>query len=336
MDLEDKALGARVVKARALYFTAPRTIELREEECRPSGEQVLVRSRLIGISHGTEMMIFRGQMPRELEADTSLETLAGSLDYPLKYGYINTGETETGRRVFAFYPHQDLFYAEPRHLIEIPSQMDFADAVFLANMETALSIVHDANPRFGECVLLIGQGVVGLLTAEILMRGGAGKVITVEPYAKRRRASEAIGCVALQTGAQLRERVLEHTEGRGADVAINVSASAQGLQLAIDNLAFEGTVVEASWYGSRPVTLDLGRGFHRKRLKLRSSQVSRIDPALTGRWDKRRRLDRVLELLREIRPSRYISQRFALGRAQEAYELLESHPERSIQIVLEP
>ena len=336
MDLEDKALEAKVVNARALYFTAPRTIELREEECRPSGEQVLVRSRLIGISHGTEMLIFRGQMPRELEADTSLETLAGNLDYPLKYGYINTGETETGRRVFAFYPHQDLFYAEPRHLIEIPSHLDFADAVFLANMETALSIVHDANPRFGECVLLIGQGVVGLLTAEILMRGGAGKVITVEPHAKRRRASEAIGCVALQTGAQLHERVLEHTEGRGADVAINVSASAQGLQLAIDNLAFEGTVVEASWYGSRPVNLDLGRAFHRKRLKLRSSQVSRIDPALTGRWDKRRRLDRVLELLQEIRPSRYISQRFAFDRAQEAYELLENHPEQSIQIVLEP
>jgi NADPH:quinone reductase-like Zn-dependent oxidoreductase len=336
MGLEDKALKSKAVKARALYFTAPRTIELREEDCRPVEEHVLVRSRLIGISHGTEMLVFRGQMPRGLEVDTSLESLTGTLDYPLKYGYINTGETETGRRVFAFYPHQDLFFAEPQHLIELPSRLDFADAVFLANMETALGIVHDANPLFGECVLLIGQGVVGLLTAEILMRGGAGKVITVEPYAKRRRASEAIGCVALQPGAELQERILEHTDGRGADVAINVSASAEGLQLAIDNLAFEGTVVEASWYGSRQVTLGLGRAFHRKRLKLRSSQVSRIDPALTGRWDKGRRLERVLELLQEVRPSRYISHRFALDRAQEAYELLEKHPERSIQIVLEP
>jgi len=324
------------IKAKALYFTAPGTVEIREEECRPVGEQVLVRSRLIGISHGTEMLAFRGQMPQELEADASLQALSGALEYPLKYGYINTGETESGRRVFAFYPHQDLFFAEPQQLVELPSQLDFADAVFLANMETALGIVHDANPRFGECVLLIGQGVVGLLTAEILMRGGAVKVITVEPCAKRRRASEAIGCVALRPGAELRERILEHTEGRGVDVAVNVSASAEGLQLAIDNLAFEGVVVEASWYGSRQVTLDLGRAFHRKRLKLRSSQVSRIDPALTGRWDKARRLDRVLELLQAIRPSRYISHRFALDRAQEAYELLENHPQRSIQIVLEP
>jgi hypothetical protein len=341
MDHEDKAsqqetVESETVKARALYFTAARTVELREEYCRPVGEQVLVRSRLIGISHGTEMLAFRGQMPKGLEADTSLAALDGTLDYPLKYGYINTGETESGRRVFAFYPHQDLFFADPGQLIELPSQLDFTDAVFLASMETALSIVHDANPRFGEHVLLIGQGVVGLLTAEILMRGGVGKVIAVEPFAGRRRASEAIGCVALQPGVEVRERIIEQTNGRGADIAINVSASAEGLQLAIDNLAFEGTVVEASWYGSRRVTLDLGGAFHRKRLKLRSSQVSRIDPALRGSWDKDRRLQQVLELLQAIRPSRYISHRFALDRAQEAYVLLEKHPDRTIQVVLEP
>jgi threonine dehydrogenase-like Zn-dependent dehydrogenase len=142
--------------------------------------------------------------------------------------------------------------------------------------------------------------------------------------------------VALRPGAELPESILEHTEGRGADVAVNVSASARGLQLAIDSLTFEGTVVEASWYGSRQVTVDLGSAFHRKRLKMRSSQVSRIDPALTGRWDKARRINRVLELLQTIRPSRYISHRFALSRAEEAYELLENHPEQSIQIVLEP
>jgi 2-desacetyl-2-hydroxyethyl bacteriochlorophyllide A dehydrogenase len=341
MGPEDKAgeagaIEARAVEARALFFTAPGAVELRKENCRPEREQVLVRSRLIGISHGTEMLVFRGQMPRGLETDASLPALEGTLEYPLKYGYINTGETESGRKVYAFYPHQDLFFADPRQLIELPSRLDFADAVFLANMETALGIVHDAHLRFGECVLLIGQGVVGLLTAEILMRAGAGKVITVEPYQVRRRASEAIGCVALEPGAALREVIFEHTDGRGADVAINVSGSAAGLQLAIDSVSFEAVVVEASWYGSRPVTLDLGRAFHRKRLKLRSSQVSRIDPALSGRWDKRRRLQRVLELLQEIRPSRYISHRFALGRAREAYELLENHPERSIQIVLEP
>ncbi|UCF97349.1 MAG: zinc-binding alcohol dehydrogenase [Spirochaetaceae bacterium] len=324
------------LKARALYFSAAKSVEIREEMIEAVGDQILVRSRLIGISHGTEMLAFRGHLPRQLEADTSLKSLAGTLEYPLKYGYINTGETKTGRKVFAFYPHQDLFFADPREIVELPPDLDHNDAVFLANMETALGIVHDANPRFGEIVLLIGQGVVGLLTAEILIRAGLGKVITVEPHAIRRQASEQVGCVALQPGAGLQQKILEQTEGRGVDVAINVSASADGLQLAIDSLAFEGTVVEASWYGRRPVTLDLGSAFHRKRLRLRSSQVSRIDPALTGRWDKQRRLAQVVELLETIRPSRYISHRFALDRAQEAYELLDNHPDRTVQVVLEP
>jgi threonine dehydrogenase-like Zn-dependent dehydrogenase len=324
------------IKARALYFTEPRKVELREETLQGRANQVLVRSRLIGISHGTEMLAFRGQLPQEMEADASLPSLTGTLAYPLKYGYINVGQTEEGRRVFAFYPHQDLFFIDPQQLIELPDGLEYEDALFLASMETALGIVHDAHPRFGESVLLVGQGTVGLLVAEILLRGGAGKLFTVEPSPTRRRASEAMGCLALSPEQEPVRQVREHTGGRGADVAINVSASAEGLQLAIDALAFEGTVVEASWYGTRRVALDLGSAFHRKRLHLRSSQVSRIDPALSGRWDKHRRLECVLELLASVRPARYISHRFALSRAQEAYELLDGDPEGSIQVVLEP
>ena len=323
-------------KARALYFTAPRKVEIREEEVQAENDQVLVHSRLIGISHGTELLAFLGQMPQELAADATLESLKGTLAYPLKYGYINTGETDDGRRVFAFYPHQDIFALDPRQLIELPTDLDFPDAVFLASMETALSIVHDAQPLFGEVVLVVGQGVVGLLVAEILVRSGTGRVITVEPFAERRRVSEQIGCVALQPADQLPELIRKESGGRGVDVAINVSASAAGLQLGIDSLVFEGTLVEASWYGTREVNLTLGTAFHRKKLRIRSSQVSRIDAALTARWDKGRRLDVVLDLLKQIRPSHYISHRFALHRAQEAFELLETHPEQSIQVVLEP
>ena len=322
--------------SKALYFVAPGSVELRDEPCERAGGQVLVRSRLIGISHGTEMMIFNGRMPCGLEADATLASMSGSLDYPVKYGYINVGETENGRRVFAFYPHQDLFFSDRDELIELPPQLGTDDAVFLANMEAALSIVHDANPRFGECVLVIGQGVVGLLTAEILMRSGVGAVISVEPYPMRRRESEAIGCVALEPEPELRERILELTHGRGVDVAINVSASTEGLQSAIDNVVVEGVVVEASWYGSRQVTLDLGSSFHRKRLTLRSSQVSRIDPNLSSRWDKSRRFEIVVELLQAIRPSHYITHRFALNRAQDAFELLQNNPQQCVQIVLDP
>jgi threonine dehydrogenase-like Zn-dependent dehydrogenase len=324
-------------KARALYFLRPGRVGLREEPLAPDPGKVLVRSRLMAISHGTELLAFRGQMPRDMEADAALSGLPGTLEYPLKYGYSNCGLTETGARVFAFYPHQDLFYADPAELIALPEHLSDEEAVFLPNMETAVGIVHDAAVRLGEKVLVAGLGVVGLLACALLIRSGASEVIAVEPLALRRDSARELGCrVFSSEEPDLEARIKGLTGGRGVDVAIDASSSESGLQLALDTLAFEGTLVEASWFGDRKVGLELGRSFHRRRLKLLASQVSQVGAGLAPRWDKRRRLDTALELLAQLRPSRYITHRFPLGRAQEAFETIDRHPERVIQVVLEP
>jgi NADPH:quinone reductase-like Zn-dependent oxidoreductase len=324
-------------KARVLYFLAPGKVEIREEAVAAGAGEVMVSSRLIGISHGTEMLAFRGELPAELEADATLKGLSGTLAYPLKYGYINAGVAQDGRRVFAFVPHQDLFAASEEELVELPPELSFDDAIFLATMETAIGVVHDASVRFGESVLVVGQGVVGLLVAEILLRAGAGRVITVECHELRREASRRLGCAALAAGrGDLVQHILGLTDGRGVDVAVEVAGSAEGVQLALDCLAFEGMLVAASWHGSRRVSLDLGRAFHRRRLRIRSAQVSRLDPCLEGRWSKQRRLATALEMLAALRPSRYITHRFPLASAQEAYTLLAERPGETIQVVLEP
>jgi threonine dehydrogenase-like Zn-dependent dehydrogenase len=59
----------------------------------------------------------------------------------------------------------------------------------------------------------------------------------------------------------------------------------------------EGTIVEMSWYGDKPVTLDLGGAFHSRRLKLVSSQVGLISTGRRLRWDYRRRREMALSLL---------------------------------------
>ena len=325
-------------EARALYFVRPGTVELRGEPLVPRPGQVRVRSRLMGISHGTELLAFRGQLPLGLETDPVLNSLPGCLEYPLKFGYSNCGQVEEGgRRVFAFYPHQDLFDADPGELVALPPEVSDEQAVFLANLETALGIVHDAGPRLGDCALVIGLGVVGLLVSALLLRAGVGMLIGVEPHALRREQAERLGCRTLSPGqARLRERIAELTEGRGPDAAVNCSGAEAGLQLALDTLCFEGTLVEASWYGSRRVSLELGAAFHRRRLSLVSSQVSSVASALGPRWDKRRRLALAVQLLPVLDPSRWITHRFPLSRAQEAFELLDRQPARVLQVVLEP
>jgi len=322
---------------RAVYFVEPGRVEVREEALSGAPGKRLVESELIGISHGTEMLFFRGDLPQGMAADGSLGTLSGDLAYPIKYGYINVGRDPDGRRVFAFHPHQDRFYAQADELVPLPEDLEAEDAVFLANMETALTVVHDANPRWGESVLVIGQGVVGLLIASILRLSGGVRVMAVEPIPRRREAAAALGCRVFDAGEPgLASRIRAQTGGRGVDVAINVCASGAGLQLAIDCAAFSGVVLEASWYGSRETTLSLGTTFHRGRVTVRSSQVSTIAPELGGRWDKKRRTAAVIELLAAIRPSRYITHRIRLEDAQQAFELLRDHPEEALQIVLEP
>jgi threonine dehydrogenase-like Zn-dependent dehydrogenase len=232
--------------------------------------------------------------------------------------------------------HQDLFSLPPGQLIELPDGLDDKDAVFLAHMETAVSILHDASPLIGETALVLGQGTIGLLVSELLVRSGV-RVISVEPSKIRRQASERIGCTCLSPlNDQVVEEVLGLTKGRGADLAINVTGSDRALQTGIDSLGMEARLVETSWYGARDARLALGLSFHRRRLKLISSQVSTLSSSLSARWDKARRIDMVIDLLDEIGPSRYISRSFPLDDAARAYELIDRDPKKVIQVVLTP
>ncbi len=328
---------AQDTNARAVYFKAPGEVELREERIRKQEGTVLVESRLMGISAGTEMLLFRGEMPSELDSDLTIASLSGNLAYPVKYGYINTGSTPAGARVFSFFPHQDRFYAKEEELTPLPDGMLYEDAVFLASMETAVTVLQDAAPVVGDDVLVLGQGVIGLLIAEILKRSHFGRVITLDRYERRRHASAEIGCLTLSPDdSSVSRKIREMTAGRGVDVAVNVSGTGEALDLALESLAFGGTVVEASWYGERKITLNLGTAFHRRRLNIKSSQVSTIDPSLTGGWTKRRRMEVAMELIESIRPGKYITHTMRLHEAQQAYTLLRDHTEETIQVVLEP
>jgi threonine dehydrogenase-like Zn-dependent dehydrogenase len=205
--------------------------------------------------------------------------------------------------------------------------------VFAANLETALNVVHDTPVRLGETALILGQGVVGLLVALLLKRAGAEPVLVVDPLEERRRLALAAGADGAFARGGLHDRVTEITGGRGADVAVETSGSGAALQSAIDAVATEGTVVVASWYGTKPVTLGLGGHFHRGRVRLRSSQVGRSNPELAPRWDSDRRMDTVLGLLGRLKLRELISHRIPFGEAPEAYTLLDERPEEALQVI---
>jgi threonine dehydrogenase-like Zn-dependent dehydrogenase len=92
-------------------------------------------------------------------------------------------------------------------------------------------------------------------------------------------------------------------------------------------------VVVVSWYGTKPVTLHLGKEFHRKRIKIKSSQVSHLNSALTPRWSIKRRMSLALKLLPQLELNELISDIYPFEEAQSAYEKIDKNPEEVLQVV---
>src|SRR5438270_2334332 len=85
--------AAEKAGATAIWFPQAHQVELRSELLSPPGRgEVRVRTIASGLSHGTEMLVYRGEVPRELGLD--LPTLRGSFDFPIKYGYATVGRVE--------------------------------------------------------------------------------------------------------------------------------------------------------------------------------------------------------------------------------------------------
>lgn len=330
-------------KRQTLYFTAPRQVEVREEPLPvPQAGQVLAETVVSAISPGTELLVYRGQFPRDL-ADAH-DSLSSSIQYPVAYGYSCVGRVvETGtqvdeswrdRLVFSFQAHSSHFTADVAALLPLPNALEPETACFLPNAETAINLVHDSAPLVGERVLVFGQGIVGLLTAAVLAEFPLEKLVTVDSLPRRRAASLALDVTACldprSSDFQAEARRLLLT---GADVCLELSGVPEALDEAIRLTAFSGRIVVGSWYGAKRALLDLGGSFHRSRIRLISSQVSSIAPELSGRWDKFRRFDVAWAALQRIRPEKWITQRFPLDKAPEAYRLLDEHPAETIQVV---
>lgn len=330
-----------------VYFTAPGRVELREETMpEPGADQVLVQAVLSGISAGTEMLVYRGQLPRNTGDRT--DPLSADLHYPVCYGYASVGRVlavgrDVDRRwqdrlIFAFQPHRSHYVASPESLFPVPDPLLPQDGVFLPNMETAVNLIQDAEPVLGECVLILGQGVVGLLAAGLLRQFPVHRLVTADRFELRRNASLKLGVDASldPTFEDFHALALQALPSSlpGFDLTLEVSGNPAAVDDAVALTAFSGRIVIGSWYGEKRAPIDLGGKFHRSRLSVMASQVSTISPKLSARWSKARRFEVAWEALRDLRPHEWITHRYSLGDAAEAYRMLDQSPEQALQVVL--
>jgi threonine dehydrogenase-like Zn-dependent dehydrogenase len=280
--------------ARAIWYPRKGVAELRPAPLpRLQPGQALVRTLFSGISRGTERLVFNGAVSQSEWERMRGPHQEGAFSFPVKYGYCATGVVEEGppqligRTVFCLHPHQDYFNVPVCALVPVPDGVPARRATLAANMETALNALWDGGAGPGDRIVVVGAGVVGLLVTSLAARLPGAEVTTIDVDESRRPMVGSLG------GRFARPEQAP----RDADIVFHASATAAGLATAINCAGLEGTIVEMSWYGDKPVAAALGGAFHSRRLKLVSSQVGQVAASRRPRWDYRRRVEAATRLL---------------------------------------
>ncbi|HEX2236313.1 MAG TPA: hypothetical protein VHK89_08560, partial [Actinomycetota bacterium] len=206
------------MRAWVLEFGAPRTVGWVEVEVAPPGPgRALVRTLCSGISSGTEMLAYRGEIAPDTPLDESLGSLGGTFAWPFRYGYscvgvVEAGDAPEGERVFTFHPHQTCFVQDASQLVSL-GDLDPRAATLFPLVETALQVTLDAGAVAEELVVVSGLGAIGLLAGALLRRAGA-RVIASEPRPFRRALAARWGLDAVPP-EELENEVMDASGGRG-------------------------------------------------------------------------------------------------------------------------
>jgi len=288
--------GGDVVEATAFWTERPGSGSLRSEPVGEPGDgEVLVRALHSAVSKGTESTVFGGHVPATEYDRMRAPFQDGDFPWPVKYGYLNVGTVERGpselrgRVVFTLFPHQSAFVVPSAAVVPVPEGVPPRRAVLAGAVETAVNVLWDAAPLLGDRITVVGAGMIGCSVARLAHRIPGVEVVLVDADPSRRAVAERLG-----VGFALPEDA-----PRDRDIVVNASGSEAGLRLALETVVDDGEVIEASWYGDRPVSIMLGTDFHARRLTIRSSQVGAVALRRRDRRTTRDRLTLALDLLHD-------------------------------------
>jgi 2-desacetyl-2-hydroxyethyl bacteriochlorophyllide A dehydrogenase len=293
-----------VTRARAKRLTYKSASSALIEECQLADlkdKNVTIETLYSGISRGTESLVYHGKVPVSERSRMKCPHQIGDFSYPVSYGYACVGKVietqsdvsrvKTDDLVFVLHPHQDFFQVHEDACNLIPSSLPTSQAVLSANMETALNAIWDADLNETQHHMVIGAGVVGLLTAFCLksISGHVPTIVDINP--EKKDIAEKLGLNFLTPDEIKTSKKAEYER------FFNTSASDKGLQLAIDKAGFEAKIIEMSWYGDKQVNLKLGGAFHSKRLQIISSQVGHVAPTKRSSHSYSDRMQEAMKLL---------------------------------------
>jgi threonine dehydrogenase-like Zn-dependent dehydrogenase len=305
-----------------------RFFELKDGPLEPG--HIRVDTLYSGLSAGTELSWFRGTNPY-LHAAWEPELGVFQRDrsaggYPVRtLGYMEVARVRAsrdgvhgpGELVAMAYGHRSGHTADPDRqlVVPLPPDLDPMLGIYVAHMgpicangllHAAAELAGHQAPALGDGVrgrnlLVVGAGVVGLLTALLARHHGAAEVVVADATPARREAARALGLDAVDAdGAWLRvkERWRHGPADCGADLAFQCRGRTDALATAFKALRPQATVIDLAFYQEDGAGLRLGEEFHHNGLTLRCAQIGRVPRGLSQVWDRRRLAVETVGLLR--------------------------------------
>lgn len=342
-----------------LFLTGPKKIELMDYQEKPL-EPTGVRAKAVtsGISHGTEISLFRGTSPFHSKAfDPNLRLFIEAPQekaYPTKLGYEWVGRVvEVGSQVQGYhignlvhlpFPHGQTrtFIPAEMELLGVkgplPDSVSPDQAVFLGTTSIAMQAVHDAQIKVGDHVVVFGLGVLGLLAVQLARINGAEWIAAVDPIASRRRLAEAFGANKTFDPIKTDIGLALKSDFQGADVAIEFSGSYEALHQAIRSVRMAGLVVAAGFYQGGGTALKLGEEWLHNRVSMVASMRGWGNPHRHyPMWDRPRLRETSIALIGagELKVKELLTHKVRFEHAQDAYELIDASDGEVLKVALE-
>jgi len=295
---------------------------------------------------------------------STYQKVKSRLETPTPLGYSCAGEIyevgdqisdfQVGDRVacsgVGYASHAEMIFVPKNLCIKLPESVNFEQASFTTLGAIALQGVRQAEPTLGEKIAVIGLGLLGQLTVQLLKASGC-KVIAVDLDELKVHLARKLGadCVALREGNDVVAMANAFSQGYGVDAVIITAATSSNdpIQLAGEIARDRARIVVVG-----AVRLDVPRNlYYKKELDLRLSRSygpGRYDslyeekgidyPIGYVRWTEKRNMEEFIDLVAEgkIRLDELITHRFKLDEAEKAYKLISGNSqEKYLGILLQ-
>ncbi|MDO8490185.1 MAG: bi-domain-containing oxidoreductase [bacterium] len=312
------------------------------------------KSLLAKIFSEREKMAKGMRMLKEKGFARTYEFVKGMLDFGMEVGYSSSGEVITvGAGVVGFskgdrvacagaqYAHHAEYVLVPKNLVaKVPDGVSYRSAASTTLGAIALQGIRQAEPTLGETVLVVGLGLLGQLTVQMLRASGC-TVFGVDINESRIELARKYGLSEgfLADDAALVKKIIEASGGRGVDRTLITASSPSS---AILNTAMEYTRKRGRIVIVGVVGMNLNRSpWYEKEIDIRISTSygpGRYDPTYEAkgcdypiayvRWTEQRNMEAYLSLLQKgvVDFDSLVDHEFAFEDAQKAYETLSSRP----------